>query len=152
MNQMPAPGGVQMPAPGGVQVPGPPPANPPLQQSTPYWLQPPGAQPPKYQAPQGYIAPQANTVNNMVTGLPPQGVTTTNRIAPVTYGQTMPQQYMPQQPAAQQQINGGWKTTVSYAPVQPGVPGTFVQTQDVPVRQIQQPGTGATGFAGGQQP
>lgn len=111
-NQVPAPG-VQTPTPG-VRMPAP--AVPQQQQppSAPGWLQPPGATPPMYQAPQGYVAPQA----------------------------------MPQQ-----QLNGAWKTTVSYAPPQAGSnQPTIIQTQEMPIRQIQQAGSGSTGFAGGQQP
>ena len=109
-------------------------------------------QSPQGQQYQGYIAPQANTTNSMVSGLPPRSMGTNNQTAALNYGQSMQQQSIPQQPVTQQQIYGAWKTTVSYAPVQPSVPGTFVQTPDLPARQIQQVGNSSTGFAGGQQP
>lgn len=111
----PAPGSTVRP------VPAPPAPVVPLspqqqqQQGTPPWLQPPGATPPMIQTPQQQSWQQPNynpPINTNVSGMQTQ-----------TYGQAMQQQ----QPQAQvqpyvpplTQINGNYKTTVSYGPAQP---------------------------------
>jgi Flp pilus assembly secretin CpaC len=117
----------QMPAPG-VQMPAPG-----------------GVQMPAPGIPQQQLPQQQQPQTNPGWLQPPYQQQNQGYIAPQAapmYGQQM----------QQQQMNGNWKTTVSYAPVQPELPRTFVQTPDMPQRQVQPPGTGATGFAGGQQP
>jgi len=91
-----------------------------------------------YQSPQSYIAPQANPMQ--------QGAGAFNSGTPVNYATPL------QQGLPQQQFNGNWKTTVTYAPPQAGMPPAIIQTQEMPIRQLQPSGSGQTGFAGGQQP
>lgn len=167
------PGGIQPNNQGTPRMPIPnPPGGLPQQQQpqpqsqTPGWLQPPGATPPMFQQQpqgqqyQGYNGQPAGPVNNTVTGMPPQGMM--NSAQAQAYVQALQQQQQWAQQQQQQQasqfqptqtqMNGNWKTSVVLAQP-PGATPTIVQTQEMPIRQLQPAGAAPSGFAGGgQQP
>lgn len=128
--------------------------------------QAPGAMPPGQTLQQQNWQLPSSPVNNTVTGLPPQGTAISPQRLPInnnqqgspppgalppeglmTYGQAMQlqqqqqlqQQMMNSQP--QQQINGNYKTVVTYGPVNGNTANANAQNQ-----QINQ------GYPGGQQP